>query len=290
MRGSRSALFLWALVLVLWGALGAEAGADRRGDAAAWLRSLTIPDTVKSELGDRLAKMSPGRPQGWVVPEAQAVYVLGLVPVPQDDEPELQVSLDAEAQNRSALRALTLLARHMAEGRLDRKKFEDEDAADYALGGYYKEVLKGGLQSRSAVFGRTAYTLLWVGEPVASRLLAEELPEKRLTISYCERLYQRGSELMRSGDYAGALNVFHRIHYLDWAHVGAYLDAAECFLKVRKEGDAVLLVQELLKTLEAKMSPGEMARAGRVLFRGGKTDEGFAVLEKACVMAGVLAP
>ena len=140
--------------------MGAEAGADRRGDAAAWLRSLTIPDTVKSELGDRLAKMSPGRPQGWVVPEAQAVYVLGLVPVPQDDEPELQVSLDAEAQNRSALRALTLLARHMAEGRLDRKKFEDEDAADYALGGYYKEVLKGGLQSRSAVFGRTAYTLL----------------------------------------------------------------------------------------------------------------------------------
>lgn len=290
MRGSRGALFLWALILALWGASGAEAAVGREGEALAWLRSLTIPDAVKNELGDRLATMSPEKSQGWVVSGPQAVYVFGLVPVPQDDDPELQVSLDAEAQNRSALKALTLLARRMTEGRLDRKKFEDEDAADYALGSYYQEVLKGGVQSRSAVFGRTAYTLLWVAEPMAGRLLTEELPEKRLTVSYCERLYQRGSELMKSGDYEGALSVFHKIHYLEWANVGAYLDAAECFLRVKKNEDAVLLAQELLKTLEAKMSPGEMARAGRILFRGGRTDEGFAVLEKACVMAGVLAP
>jgi len=267
-----------------------EAAGAKKGDASEWLHSLALPDAVRSEFLDKLSKASPGKAQGWVVSDAGAVYVLGAVPVPQDDEPELQVSLEAEALNRSALEAVTLMARHMAEGRLDKRKFEDEDAADYALGSYYREAWKGGAQSQSNVFGKMAVTLLWVDAALRNRLLAEALPEKRLTVSYCERLYQRGSELMQSGDYEGALSVFHKIHYLEWANVGAYLDAAECFLKGKKNGDAVLLLQELLRTLEAKMTPGEMARAGRLLFRGGNTEEGFAALERACIMAGILVP
>ena len=132
------------------------------------------------------------------------------------------------------------------------------------MGSYYREAWKGGVQSQSDVFGKRALTLLCADTALRDRLLAEALPEKRLTVNYCERLYQRGSELMKSGDYEGALSVFHKIHYLDWANVGAYLDAAECFLKGKKSGDAVLLLQELLKTLEAKMTPEEMARAGRL--------------------------
>ena len=85
---------------------------------------------MRNEFGEALNKASPDKAQGWVVSDAGAVYVLGAVPVPQDDEPELQVSLEAEALNRSALEAVTLMARHMAEGRLDKRKFEDEDAAD----------------------------------------------------------------------------------------------------------------------------------------------------------------
>ena len=293
MKGLYKTLFLLSLTAAfLCTSMPAtsEAAGAKKGDASGWIRSLALPDAVRSEFLDKLSKASPGKAQGWIASDAGAVYVLGAVPVPQDDEPELQVSLEAEALNRSALEAVTLMARHMAEGRLDKRKFEDEDAVDYALGSYYQEAWKGGAQSQSNVFGKRALTLLWVDAALRNRLLAEALPEKRLTVSYCERLYQRGSELMKSGNYEGALSVFHKIHYLEWANVGAYLDAAECFLRAKKNGDAVLLLQELLRTLEAKMTPGEMARAGRLLFRGGSTEEGFAALERACVMAGILVP
>lgn len=283
-------LFLTAVFLCTSMPDAGEAAGARKGDVSGWLRSLALPDAVRNEFGEALNKASPDKAQGWVLSDAGSVYVLGAVPVPQDDEPELQVSLEAEALNRSALKAVTLMARYMAEGRLDKRKFEDEDAADYALGSYYQEAWEGGVQSQSDVFGKMALTLLRVDASLRNRLLAEALPEKRLTVSYCERLYRRGSELMKSGDYEGALSVFHKIHYLEWANVGAYLDAAECFLRVKKNGDAVLLLQELLRTLEAKMTPGEMARAGRLLFRGGSTEEGFAALERACVMAGILVP
>lgn len=283
---------VFLLFLCLAAALGtvSEAGVSEKGDAFAWLRSLKLPEKVTNVLGDGLRKASPRNSQGWVVPDAKAVYVLGAVPVPRDDEPELQVSLEAEALNRSTLKAITLMARHMTQGRLDQRKFADEDATDYALSGYYQVELKGGVQSRSGVFGERALTLLWIDNAVKDRVLAESLPEKRLMASYCERLYRRGSELMESGDYHGALEIFHKIHYLDWANVEAYLDAAECFLKVEKGEDAALLVQELLKTLDPKMTVAETARAARLLFRSGRKDEGFAVLEKACIMAGILTP
>lgn len=278
-------------VTVFFAVSGVRAeGSAVKAEPSAWLRALPVPDSVKEAFSDKLRDLPPGEAKGWVASKTDGVYVLGVVPVPQDAEPELQISLDAEAQNRSSLKALTLLARHLTEGRLDRKKFEDEEATDYALGEYYRQALKGGVQSRSAVFGRTAYTLLWVEAMVKSRILAETLPEKSLTASYCEWLYRRGASLMEAGDCEGALRVFHKIHYLDWANVKAYLDAAECFLRVDRNDDGVRLARELLKRLETEMTAAEMARAGRLLFRGGSTNEGFAALEKACVMAGILTP
>ena len=100
MKGFYKTLFLLFLTAVFLCTsmpdVGEVAGA-RKGDVSGWLRSLALPDVVRNEFGKALNKASPDKAQGWVLSDAGAVYVLGAVPVPQDDEPELQVSLEAEA-------------------------------------------------------------------------------------------------------------------------------------------------------------------------------------------------
>ncbi len=247
----------------------------------AWLVGAPISDEGKALLEKQIKDNPDCWMNGWTARGDKALYVLGAVQIPQDSEPELQISLDTEALNRSFLKAVTGLAVCLDGNRLDRKKFSDETAANYALKVFYEGALKGGVQSQSANLGKEAVTLVWLADEAAKAAAELKLPAEAITADYCDVLYKRARELFERGNFPEALEVFHKIHYMEWANVEAYLGASTCFLKMDQKDDSGRLASELFSTLGEKMTDSETAATARILYGSGLKDEGFSVMEKA---------
>ncbi len=245
--------------------------------ALVFLKSAPISDKIKDNLSVCVTER-PGA-SGWVMENGSLLYVLSATPVPQDEDPELQTSLEVEALNRAFTNAVTHLAIYLNDGQLDRKRFSNRDAANYALRVSFEKNIKGIVQSKSDVVNGIAVSLLWTEQ--AATLLRYALPGEQFTNNYCAFLYQSARDLFESGDFPGALELFHKIHYMEWANVGAYLGAAVCFLEMGQEEDAGGLAFEMWQILSKDMNTDDMASAAKILYRSGRKDEGFAVMENA---------
>ena len=262
---------------------GAAPGAPLPEAALSFLAQVPLSEEVKMRLascvsGDR-------RASEWTVEIGEAVYSLCAIPLPQNSGKSafVQNSLRQDALNRAQLRALTRLALRLDGGRLDRKRFPNAEAADYALSVSYRGRLKGGLQSITRAIGDAVVGLVWVNR---ASLPAEPIPEGQITEGYCAFLYRRAQGLFNAGNFPEALAAFHQIHYMAWANAGAYLGASACFLQMGQPGDAGNLASEMAQVLSADMSHEETAAAARILYRSGRKDEGFAAMDRAYRMAG----
>ena len=191
------------------------------------------------------------------------------------------ISGDTEqALRRSLSRATLRLALYLDNGKLNRERFSNENAANYALLMSYSGKIKGGLQSFSKAIDNRAVSLVWVRrDNVKDSNSAQS--ETQLTEDYCKYLYKTANDLFNEKKFDEALKTFHQIHYMAWANIDAYLGTSLCFLKMNQKDDAIKLTSELVKVFSRDMKPDEMANAGKILFNAGEKDKGFNVLELA---------
>ena len=273
---SRLRIFLFCLFLLSFGVGNAWASGE---DILRYLEQTGISQEAKKAL-ERSVRSDPNA-RSWIGADNIAIYALCVMSVPQDEELDVQMSLNADGMNKSRLGAIAHLARFLNNDRVDRSKYPDSDAVDYALRLYYEKKISSGIQSRSDLLKKDAVSLVWLDKSLADNLGKLSPDEGQLTGDYCTYLYRTAGELYKAGNFKSALDYFHKIHYMDWANVEAYLSAASCFMKLNQKADAVCLTNEVLKTLETKMTADDLAKAGKILYGAGQQDEGFAVLDKA---------
>lgn len=222
---------------------------------------------------------------GWTaeILSEDTVYAVETVPILKAQTKSAQNSNKNSAMRRSLSRATLHLAVFLDNGKLDRKRFSNYDAANYALLMSYKDRIKGGIQSFSRAVGDYAVSLVWAKrENITAGNTAKY--ESHLTDDYCKYLYKTAADLFSAGKYDKALQTFHQIHYMSWANTGAYIGASACFLEMKQNDDAIKLASELVNVFSKDMTPDEMASAGKILFEAGEKDKGFSVLGTAYKM------
>ena len=219
---------------------------------------------------------------GWTaeIKSEDTIYALEVIAIPTAKIKSNQNSNNQAALRRSLSRATLRLALYLDNGRLNRERFSNENAANYALLMSYSGKIKGGLQSFSKAIDNRAVSLVWVRRG-AVKENSEAKSETQLTEDYCKYLYKTANDLFNAKKFDEALKTFHQIHYMAWANTDAYLGASLCFLKMNQKDDAIKLTSELVNVFSKDMKPDEMANAGKILFNAGEKDKGFNVLELA---------
>ena len=260
---------------------GALASGDIRPPAAAFLRELKIETSLAKKLLDRLLPL--GRNFFSVVRGGRGVYSLALIPIPRDEEPDVAAELEAAMLDVALLRAEGRLAFSLGQGGVDRKLYRYDDPLGVALYSWYARgtVKIRGIQSAADALdakggGRVAAALAWLSTESAAPMEEDVPPPGALNDDYCRSLYRdHARALFEAGRYAEALPAFKNIHDLRWADVGAYLDAAECFLRTGEPGECLKLLRELRATLDEKMGTDDLARAGRLFREAGDRGAAF---------------
>ena len=219
---------------------------------------------------------------GWTseIKSEDTVYAIEVLAIPTAKIKSNQNSNNQAALRRSLSRATLRLALYLDNGKLNRERFSNENAANYALLMSYSGKIKGGLQSFSRAIDNRAVSLVWVRRS-AVKEDSEAKSETQLTEDYCKYLYKTANDLFNAKKFDEALKTFHQIHYMAWANIDAYLGTSLCFLKMNQKDDAIKLTSELVKVFSSDMKPDEMANAGKILFNAGEKDEGFKILELA---------
>jgi tetratricopeptide (TPR) repeat protein len=217
-----------------------------------------------------------------VVTANGAVYSLVISPVPFDSDSDVAQELEASETDRALFRARGNLALSLAKDNVNRELYRYGDSLGQALLSYYTRRELKGIQTAAGVVstgkeisskrerkepGRYTIALAWLSSDAAKAFESDAPPQGALNEDYCRFLYlRRARVLFETGKYDEALPIFKHIHDLRWADIGAYLDAAECFLKVDEKGESLKLLQELFSSLKDNMNTEELSRTGR-LFR-----------------------
>ena len=270
--------FLLSLVNIVWGSSFDVAAVSFLEES-----HLSISDEARSAL--LLCISNDRQATGWTVEveSDDTVYSMEVISIPRAQIRLAQKSNNNSAMRRSLSRATLRLAVYLDNGRLDRKRFSNYDAANYALLMSYRGRIKGGIQSFSRAIGYSAISLVWVRRTDIKTDYAIKA-ETQLSNYYCKYLYKTATDLFNSGKYDEALRALHQIHYMAWSDINAYLGAATCFLKMGQKDNAIQLTSNLVNTLSKDMTSDEMASAGSILFDAGEKDEGFNVLKLAYKM------
>jgi tetratricopeptide (TPR) repeat protein len=231
-----------------------------------------------------------------VVAADGAVYSLVISPVPFDSDPDVAQELESSETELALFHARGNLALSLAKDNVNRELYRYGDSLGQALLSYYTRRELKGIQTAAEVVsvgkeispkrkkgpGRYAIALAWLSSRAAKAFESDVPPQGVLNEDYCRFLYlRRARVLFEAGKYDEALPIFKHIHDLRWADIGAYLDAAECFLKVGEKGEGLRLLQELFSSLKDEMNTEELSRTGRLFRAAGDRSAALRVFKTA---------
>jgi tetratricopeptide (TPR) repeat protein len=248
-----------------------------KGCVEEFLKQTTLSDTEQTDIvkaiQSQASQTEPSRTE-WVLSGGGEVYSLVLVPVQKDKRADIQTKLEEVARAKAGLRAHYLLYLRAWSQSGRKTRYANEEIVAETLAGWDKGRgvrLKPGL-SVGAVSKDWAFALLKIPEEPLNTLgtQIDEMPEDALDTDYCAALYPKARELFNQRRYEQALSVYRELHSLRWAKPVAYLDAAECFLRMGDPKSAVRLVQESATELEDLMDSALLERAGDIAFESGE--------------------
>ena len=273
--------FTFLLVIAFAGAAQCYSFSDA---AVSYVEDALITDEAKTAITGVIS--NDVEADEWLTVSDNVLYSLCVKRVPdiKNRKPAVIKTIERDSMRLAVMRAETNIALYLDKGRLNRKVYSDKEAADFALRTSYLAGLKG-VQSSANIINKQAVGLVSVSlKDNNIEHIGKSLSGKVITENYCSYLYKKAHNFFNKGDYGKALETFRQIHFMAWANVNAYLGASICFLKMDKPEDASKLASEVFSVLSKDMTPDETASVGRILFRTGDKDKGFAILERAYKM------
>jgi tetratricopeptide (TPR) repeat protein len=209
------------------------------------------------------------------------IYSFTALPLPRSADSYMASVLERNALERGLLTARRRLALHLAQGRIDRKRYPNEEALGSVLDARYLRVKVRGVETASEAANGWAFALAWLSSGAPKAVEEAFPPEEELKEDYCATLYRPARALFEAGKYLEALPMFKNLHDLRWADIGAYLDAAECFLRTGESEECRKLLRELMLTLGGGMGSDDFARAGDLFQETGDRDAALSAFRKA---------
>jgi tetratricopeptide (TPR) repeat protein len=267
-----------ALAFVAISACAALAGSLEEAAGIFLSEAKILPEAAKVLLG-KIGESA--HTTAYVADVSAGTYSFYAAPAPSDGEADVRAALERARMIAAAIRARANLLLFVASGRLDRKIYSDGEALGGAFISFFTSKGVSGVQSASDVSDGWVMSLAWMERGTADAYRAFSPVSADINDGYCAALYAGAKRDFDAGRYADALPVFKKIHDLKWADTGAYLDAAECFLRSGEPGESKKLLAELVETLGDDMSSDELARAGDLFRESGDKKSA----EKAYVLA-----
>ena len=242
--------------------------------ALSFIGGASIPEGAREILIDSI--MENPENFNFIVESEGFIYSLKILQIPRikSNNKFAQNSISSNYAKIAELQATTELAKYLDKGRLDRKIFNNSEAADYAIRVFYSQKIR--IQSLTSIIDDSALSLVFT-----AKNNAPELSEHEIMNNYCKYLYEQAQKFFSKKDFVNALEILHQIHYMSWADISAYLGASYCFLQMNQKEDAAKLTLELINTMSQDMKADDFASAGRILFYSGLKDEGFNAIEQA---------
>ena len=245
-----------------------------REKALSFIGGASIPEGARKILIDSI--MENPENFNFIVESEGFIYSLKILQIPRikSGNKFAQNSISSNYARIAELQATTELTKYLDKGRLNRKIFNNSEAADYAIRVFYSQKIR--IQSLTSIIDDSALSLVFT-----AKNNAPELSEHEIMNNYCKYLYEQAQKFFSKKDFVNALEILHQIHYMSWADISAYLGASYCFLQMNQKEDAAKLTLELINTMSQDMKADDFASAGRILFYSGLKDEGFNAIEQA---------
>ncbi|MDR2180481.1 MAG: tetratricopeptide repeat protein [Synergistaceae bacterium] len=261
-------------------ALPSEASGHLSEVSRQFLADLGVPAEVREKLAESAGESLAAR-KSVLAESVSGVYSFAVGRAPMDRDEDVQADLEIVEGERQSLRARRDLTLHLAKrGSVNRRRYPDDDALGGALHSYYRSAV--GTQSASDVVQGWVLALVWL-KTGATEAVLKAFPAETAELDdrYCAFLYERAKWLFDAGNYSEALPVFKHLHDFRWANVGAYLDAAECFLRTGTPEECLKLLKEVMEILGESMSPDAFARTGRLFREAGDREAALSAFRMA---------
>lgn len=271
------------LVLVLAGFFY-PALCHAHSSVAGFIRETPLPESVRERLVARTAvdmELS-----SWVIEEDGIVYSLVFLPTPAEENLQARKKVEVSLLSAADMRGKMNLLLYGTSSLYPREIYVYPEAIAGALislrvskseSGF---LLPGSQDSRSILEDGVA-SLTWV--PLESILVTgQNLPQGKLfDDAYCTQLYGISRSYFNTGKYEQALGMLREMHRFQWMNPDAYLDAAECFIRLGNPGDGRVMLERTIAAMGDAFSVDQLERAGELFGEAGDEASMQKLYEKA---------
>ena len=257
-------------ILIILALLISPAFAVNRNDVREFLDDRFAPEVNEKILS---AVNKNVKASSWIVDHEGVVYSLCAVQTRKDKSQSMQNNLNLAAVRQASMKAALNLAMYLDDGKTNTRPYTDKEVLNQIIRSHYESRVK--FMSAGKLVNDTAFSLVW------SEKRSIQISDSELNEEYCRTLYERALDCYSSGNYQEAMNAFRSVRYKSWGNREAYITASVCMLGMNQVNDAAKLVNEFVSVTGNDITADESAEAGKILFRAGYKDEGFALMERA---------
>ena len=243
-----------------------------------------LPDDARERLTARVA--ADPESSSWIIEEEGVVYSLVFLPVPAEDDPQARRKVETSLLAAAEMKGKMHLLLYGAASLYPSDVYSYPEAIAGALINLKGSrsatgiLLPGSQSSRTILDGGVA-SLDWA--PLDKiETAGRSLPSgKVFDDAYCAQLYGISRSFFTTGQYARALGILKEMHRFQWMNPDAYLDTAECFIRLERPGDGRLMLERTLEAMEDKFSVEQLERAGELFGEAGDEASMESLFEKA---------
>ena len=212
------------------------------------IEQFEIPENLKQAVTGSILQRNDATE---LVDDSQGVlYSLRVVPLPKGPNGKrLWPAIFAREETKATARLLkieSIRERAQQVGLTDTSGLDEAieiAAADPRFVGTVKH-----LSSHQGAVENSTVVLVHAPQKQIDATLQSELAMERLREAYRDAIHRQSRRLMQQERWAESLELWRHLHQLELTTPKLYLDAANCFVALEQEDDAVGLLQQTLKT------------------------------------------
>jgi len=256
---------------------------DRKRDTAAFeaaagsLAAAELPEGVRAPMLTTL-RQHPTETQ-WSGRAGKAIFAVAVRPLPSGPIRDRAVPAFLQVVHSLAvsemLTAKSLLDHYAAAGLTDATVLRQavlQVSGQLGIAGKSE-----GFTHQAKVQGEFAVAYVIADEGTLATQLLQPAELATVKTAYREAMHKQARELMERKKWQDAVLLWHHLHTRKLVSQALYLDAATCFVELKKPGDALKVLEEAYAAFSATASADWLEQCGDLACKLGKPGESLAL-------------